>query len=294
MEDNVRLRKKAFMLIILFGIISLFSDTIYEGARSVNGPYLALLGANAAAVGFVAGAGEFLGYGIRVLSGYFSDKTRWYWLFTFIGYGMLITVPAMALTGIWQFAAFFILLERLGKALRSPSKDTILSMVSSRVGRGFGFGLHEAMDQVGAFLGPMLFAFIFTYYTNGGTATASDYRKGYMLLLVPFVLLIISLVTARIAVPDPEKYEISGADNSHVSEKFPPVFWGYVIFTFFATSGFAVFTLIAFHLKHNAIVTDAYIPAIYAGAMFIDGIAAVIIGKVYDRKGLKLLLLMPF
>ena len=293
MDNDKALKKRAFLLIILFGVISLFSDMIYEGARSVNGPYLALLGANAAVVGFVAGAGELFGYGIRVLTGYFSDRTGRYWLFTFIGYGMLLAVPAMALTGIWQFAAFFIIMERLGKAMRSPSKDTILSMVSSRVGRGLGFGLHEAMDQIGAFLGPMIFAAIFTYYSANGTATASDYRTGYMILIVPFMLMFLSLVTARIAVPEPEKYELSASDHGLVSEKFPPVFKAYTLFSFFATSGFAVFTLIAFHLKHNSIVADVFIPVIYAGAMLVDGAAAVIIGRVYDSRGLKLLLLMP-
>lgn len=290
-DDN--LRKRSFMLIILFGVISLFSDTIYEGARSVNGPYLALLGANAAIVGFVAGAGELMGYGIRVFTGYLSDKTRWYWLFTFIGYSMLLSVPAMALTGIWQFAAFFIVMERLGKAFRSPSKDTILSMVSSRVGRGLGFGLHEAMDQIGAFIGPMIFSALFAYYSAGGTASASDYRRGYMLLLIPFVLMLLSLVTARIAVPEPEKYELSSGDSAPVSEKFPPVFWAYTAFSFFATAGFAVFTLIAYHIKFHSLMNDAYIPAIYAGAMLVDGIAAVIIGKIYDSKGLGLLIFMP-
>ena len=293
MNSDSRMKRRAFLLIILFGIISLFADMIYEGARSVNGPYLALLGANAAIVGFVAGAGELAGYGIRVLSGYFSDRTGWYWFFTFTGYGMLLAVPAMALTGIWQFAAFFIVLERLGKAMRSPSKDTILSMVSSRVGRGLGFGLHEAMDQIGAFLGPMVFAAVFTYYSANGTAAASDYRRGYMLLIIPFALMFLSLVIARFAVPEPEKYELTPADHSVIPEKFPPVFRAYALFSFFATCGFAVFTLIAFHLKYNSIVADAYIPVIYACAMLVDGAAAVIIGRVYDSRGMKLLLLMP-
>jgi predicted MFS family arabinose efflux permease len=114
-----------------------------------------------------------------------------------------------------------------------------------------------------------------------------------MLLLIPFVLMLISLVTARFAVPDPEEYEIQGKDDSPVSEKFPPVFRAYMVFSFFATSGFAVFTLIAFHMKSGAIVPDAYIPAIYAGAMLVDGAAAVIIGRIYDSRGLRLILFMP-
>ena len=142
-------KKKALQLILIFGLVSLFGDIIYEGARSINGPYLKTLGANAAVVGLIAGIGEFLGYAIRLLSGYFSDRTKAYWVFTFIGYALLASVPMLALAGVWQMAAFFIIIERLGKALRSPAKDTILSQAVKQVGTGFGFGLNELMDQIG-------------------------------------------------------------------------------------------------------------------------------------------------
>jgi hypothetical protein len=128
MKDNAR--RSAIHLIMLFGLISLFGDIIYEGARSVNGPYLKTLGANAAVVGLIAGIGEFLGYAIRLASGYFADKTKGYWVFTFLGYGMLISVPLLALTGTWQFVAIFIVCERIGKAIRAPAKDTIVSQAS--------------------------------------------------------------------------------------------------------------------------------------------------------------------
>ncbi|HOF13911.1 MAG TPA: MFS transporter, partial [Spirochaetota bacterium] len=175
------IKKRAYQFIIVFGIISLLGDIIYEGARSVNAQYLKGLGANALWVGIVAGLGEFVGYAIRLVSGYLSDKTRAYWLFTFIGYGLLITVPLLALTGIWQVAALLMIGERLGKALRSPAKDTILSQVTTQVGRGLGFGIHEAMDQIGAIAGPLMFTFIFAYVV--------DYNLGYKIMWIPFILL---------------------------------------------------------------------------------------------------------
>ncbi len=285
-------RKRAMVVIVLLGLVSLFSDTIYEGARSVNGPYLALLGANATLVGIIAGAGEFVGYGVRVISGYFSDKTRSYWLFTFIGYGLLISVPMIALSGIWQIAALFMVFERFGKALRSPSKDTILSMVSNRVGRGYGFGLHEAMDQLGAFIGPMIFTAIFSIYAISSGNELRLYQKGYGLLLIPFFIVMTLLVFSRSLVPDPAKFE-DVKEHEEKSDSFTKVFWLYSLFTFFSTTGFAVFTLIAYHLKVNSIVSDSLIPAFYAGAMIVDGIAALIVGKLYDKKGLNLLVLTP-
>ena len=154
-------RKRAFNLIILFGLVSLFGDIAYEGARSVNGPYLKLFAVNAATLGLIAGVGEFLGYALRLVSGYLSDKTKSYWFLTFLGYGLLVSVPLLSLAGIWQIAALFIILERIGKAIRSPARDTILSQASSQIGTGFGFGLHEAMDQIGAVSGPLIFTVLF-------------------------------------------------------------------------------------------------------------------------------------
>jgi hypothetical protein len=151
-------RKQALQFILLFGLVSAFGDITYEGARSIYGPYLGYLGASAAVVGFVTGAGEFLGYALRLLSGYFIDRTRLYWPVTILGYGLLVAVPLLAMAGNWQIAVVFILLERIGKAIRSPAKDSLLSHATRQVGTGFGFGLHEALDQVGAFIGPLLFS----------------------------------------------------------------------------------------------------------------------------------------
>ena len=192
MEQN---KRKALQLILLFGLVSLFGDIIYEGARSVNGPYLKVLGANALAVGLIAGLGEFLGYGIRLLSGYFSDKTKSYWLFTILGYGMLASVPLLALTGFWQIAAILIVMERIGKALRSPAKDTILSQATKQVGTGFGFALNEAMDQIGAIIGPLLFTFIFIGDRMKDKGLA-DYQTGYRLLWLPFFFLMACVLFA--------------------------------------------------------------------------------------------------
>jgi MFS family permease len=70
--------------ILLLGIVSLFADLTYEGARGITGPYLAILGASAALVGFVAGLGEFIGYGMRIIFGYIADRTGRYWTITIL------------------------------------------------------------------------------------------------------------------------------------------------------------------------------------------------------------------
>jgi len=258
----------------------LLGDAIYEGARSVNGPFLAILGANAAIIGAVAGAGEFLGYGIRIFSGYFSDKTKAYWFFVIIGYGLLFTVPLLSLAGVWQLAALFIISERIGKALRNPAKDTILSHSTKQVGTGTGFAIVEVLDQIGAIIGPLIFSILFFILGASGKAI-SDYQIGYSLLWVPFVLLMIVVIIAYFLVKNPqelEKTQVVKKSDGHLSK----VFWLYTLFGFVTTFGFVNFVLIGYHIKVNSILPDADIPLLYAVAMGIDAVMAIIVGKTYD------------
>jgi MFS family permease len=291
-------KKRAMELIILFGLVSLFGDIIYEGARSVNGPYLQLLGANAAIVGLIAGIGEFIGYGIRLLSGYFSDKTKAYWVFVFIGYGLLISVPLLSLAGIWQMAAMFIVIERFGKALRSPARDTIVSQAAKQIGTGWGFALNEFLDQLGALSGPLIFTGLFIWM-GAGAKTVSHYQTAYGFFWVPFALLVACVWIAFRQVPNPEKLDTSPSKGP---ENLTKIFWLYTFFTFITTIGFVNFILMGYHFKEHRLLSDAQIPLFYAVAMGVDAIAALIFGKMYDifnlRKnsqtaGLGLLVLIP-
>ncbi|MBI4845160.1 MAG: MFS transporter [Candidatus Omnitrophica bacterium] len=273
-------KKTAFKLIMLFGLVSLFGDIGDEGARSVNGQYLKTLGANAAIVGLVAGLAEFLGYVVRLFSGYFADKIKAYWLFTFVGYGLLVSVPALSLTGIWQIAVIFIIMERLGKALRSPAKDTILSQATKQVGTGFGFAIAEVLDQIGAITGPLIFTVFFVFLGKGSKSLA-DYQHGYALLWAPLALVLLCIFFAYRAVPDPQVLESLVTKNQE-PDKLSKVFWIYTVFTFVTTLGFANFALIGFHFKAKHLLTDAQIPLFYAIAMGVDAVAAIVIGKTYD------------
>lgn len=272
--------------IILLGIVSLFGDVTYEGARSITGPYLATLGASASVVGLVAGIGEFVGYALRLASGYLVDRTKAYWLLTFIGYGLLLSIPLLAFAGYWQLAAVLIILERMGKAIRSPARDTMLSYATKEVGRGWGFAVHEALDQVGAAIGPIAFSLVLLFH--GG------YREGFTLLWIPALLTLAVLAIARKKVPSPQKLEAPGETSKQNDKgKLPRVFWFYTVFTLLSVAGFANFQLISYHLKVQAIVPDAQIPIIYAIAMGVDALAALLVGKTYDRIGLISLLAVP-
>ena len=272
--------------IILLGIVSLFGDVTYEGARSVTGPYLAELGASPSVVGLVAGIGEFVGYGLRLASGYLVDRTKAYWPLTFIGYGLLLSIPLLAFAGYWQLAAVLIILERIGKAIRSPARDTMLSYATKEVGRGWGFAVHEALDQIGAVIGPIVFSLVLLFH--------GSYREGFTLLWIPALLTLVVLTIARKKVPSPQKLEAPGeASKQGDKGKLPRVFWFYTVFTLLSVAGFANFQLISYHLHVQGIVPDAQIPIIYAIAMGVNTLAALLVGKTYDRIGLISLLAVP-
>ncbi len=276
----------AFRLILLMGIVSLFGDIVYEGSRSIAGPYLLYLGASAFAVAFTAGFGEFIGYAVRLVSGYFADRTRSYWTFVITGYLMIGAIPFLVFARAWEAAAVLIIIERLGKGIRSPAKDTIVSHASHQIGRGWGFGIHEALDQIGAVLGPLVFA--------ASIAVTGGYQEGFVLLSVPFILLIAALVLAYRNVPDPallENYENTRepADTDQFSRLMLP----YGIFTVLTMAGFVVFPLIAYHFNATSVVPEVQIPVFYAIAMAADAFFALAIGRLYDRNGIRVLLVVP-
>ena len=296
-------KKKSLQIIILFGLVSLFGDFVYEGARSVNGPYLKTLGASAAVIGLFAGLGEFLGYAARFVSGYLSDRTKSYWLFVFAGYVLIISVPLLSIAATWQVAMVFIILERFGKALRSPARDTIVSMASSKVGTGVGFGITEVFDQIGAISGPLLLSGFLFFSNASPDKQVHDYQRGYSLFWVPFVLLLVCLWFAYRWAPNPADLEVADAHTkTQKGGHFSRLFWLYTAFTFVTTAGFANVILIGYHFKNEHLFADAVIPLLYSLAMAVDAVVAIVVGKTYDVlkmrynnkvKGLSVLAVLP-
>lgn len=279
--------KNALMFVILIGIVSLFADMTYEGARSIAGPFLGFLGASGLIVGLVVGLSELVGYSVRMFSGILSDRMKNYWLITITGYIInLFAVPLLALAGSWQIAAVLIIAERFGKGVRNPPRNAMLSHAATKIGSGRAFALHEALDQTGAIIGPLLLASILVI--NGPTA----YRDGYTVLLIPAVLAIVVLLFARSKFPHPKNFE--PIVKLHEGSSFSKAYWVFLIAMALMASGFADFPIIAFHLSSNTALDVALIPVLYALAMGVDGIAALIIGHVFDRIGLVILAVVAF
>ncbi len=271
------LKDNALRFIVLLGFVSLLADMTYEGARSITGPYLGLLGASAATVGFIAGFGELVGYALRFVSGYLADRTKRYWVLTIIGYAVnLLAVPLLALAGNWPMAAILLIAERMGKALRTPPRDVMLSHATSQIGRGWGFGLHEAMDQIGAILGPLMVAVILYFYGN--------YQTGFVFLLLPAILALTVLITSRLLYPRPHDLEVNPTKLE--TKGLRSVYWIYIVAVIFIALGFADFPLIAYHFQNVGIVSPVVIPIFYAVAMGIDALAALIFGHLFDKIGM--------
>ncbi len=269
--------KTGIRFVILLGIVSLLADITYEGARSILGPYLSILGANAAIVGAVAGFGELVGYGFRLLSGYLSDKTGRYWLFVIFGYAInLISVPLLALTTNWQTAAALIIAERFGKAIRTPSRDAMLSYATQEMGRGWGFGLHAFLDQMGAIIGPLVISASLFYQQS--------YQASFAYLLVPALLALTTLLLAKKLYPYPHNLEV--ANPSLHPDGLAKNYWLGIIATSLVAVGFIDFAIIAYHFQKNDLFPTLWIPLLYAIAMGAEGIASLGLGRLYDLKGM--------
>jgi MFS family permease len=272
----------ALKFVLMVGIMSFFADFTYEGSRSITGPYLGMLGAGAFAISVISGAGEFLGYNIRLFSGRGADRTGKYWPITIGGYILQMSVvPLLALAGSWQVAAVLIIAERIGKGIRNPPRDAMLSHAASDIGYGWAFGVHEALDQFGALFGPLLVALVLA-------VSHHDYTVAFAVLAVPAAIMLSLLGVARVLYPRPQ--DLAAGPASAVGDGLPRVFWIYVCAAALAAAGFADFPLIAYHFQHAGAVSPVLTPVFYSIAMAVSGTGSLILGKVFDRAGIGVLI----
>jgi predicted MFS family arabinose efflux permease len=275
-------KKSALAFIVAFGIVSLFADMAYEGMRGITGPYLALLGATGTAVGIIAGTGELFGYLLRLASGKLASATRAYWPITLLGYAVqMATVPLMAFAGAWWMAALFIILERTGKAIRNPAANFMMSRAGDQIGQGWAFGLHEALDQTGALVGPLITALVL--------ARHGAYTDAFLWLGVPATITVLIVIGVSLRYPDagraaPKAKEDTGENG------LPTEFWLYAASAGLVAFGFADWPLIAYHLAKVKVIEPAIIPALYAVAMGATGVGALVFGRLFDTIGFRVLI----
>lgn len=312
-------RTSPFGFILSFGVVSMLMDVVYQAALSVQGPLLASLGASAALVGLVSGLGEATSLAGRLVSGPAADRTGRYWVFAIAGYAITgLAVPAMGFAGSVVAVSALIIVERFGKSLRTPSRDAMISHASAKVGRGKGFAIHELMDQVGAFAGPLVVAAILQ-------ATHNSFGSALGVMIVPGVAAILVLLVLRRRVPDPSAYEegeaegeaaagsnaegvalrqgdaaanaegraLAGAPVKQPRVKLPARFWAYTSFCGLVLAGVGTFGVMSFHMVDAGLMDAAFVPVLYAIAQAVDAVFALITGSLYDKYGVKVLFVLP-
>ena len=288
------------LFIILFGIVSLFSDMTHEGASSIRGAYLSLLGASAATIGFISGLGELIGYSMRYVFGKLTDKSKQYWPMTIAGYVLdIIAVPALALVGEhgWIAACVLLVIQRMGKAIKKPAKDTIMSFAASQEGVGKSFGIQEVLDQIGAFIGPVLLYLVMLFKTEG--TTFEIYSTCFAVLAIPGAITLILLIVTRCKFPNPEHFEPE--PKEYIPFKMKKEFILYIAGISLFAFGFIDYSIIIMHVSRtyshlasglsetSALVSTGSLPLLYAGAMLVDALAALFFGMMYDKNGVKAL-----
>lgn len=284
-----RNRISPMRFVLVFGLVSGLGDFVYEGARSIVGPYLATFGASAALVGIVTGVGEAVALVFRLFTGRLSDRTGRHWAISITGYAItMVSVPLLAIAGPLWLACTFIVGERFGKAVRTPARDTMLAEAAIDLGSGRVFAVHEALDQAGALIGPLVVAAVL--------AAHGSYTTGFAILAIPAALAMLTLAYLRREVPEPQAYNPS----VHASQTrpvgvhgFSRTYWQYAVFTALTLAGFATFAVLAYHLQARHLVSPATIPIMYAVAMGVAALASLASGAVYDRIGLRGLLVLP-
>ncbi len=303
-KHNKRM-SQAMTFIVIFGIVSLFSDMTHEGASSIRGAYLSLLGASAGTIGFISGLGELIGYSMRYVFGKLTDRTKKYWPMVILGYVLdIIAVPALALVGEhgWIAACLLLVVQRMGKAIRKPAKDTVMSFAASQEGAGKSFAIQEMLDQIGAFLGPVLLYVIMLFKQDGSTFDA--YATCFAFLAIPGAITLILLLITRAKFPNPERFEPE--PKEYVPFKMKKEFILYIAGISLFAFGFIDYSIIIMHVSReyasvasiasglaetSSLVNSGTIPLLYAGAMLVDAVAALVFGFMYDKKGIRALVI---
>jgi len=183
-------------------------------------------------------------------------------------------------------------MERIGKAIRYPSRDAMLAYATTQTGRGFGYGLHEAMDQIGAVLGPVLLSLVLYYKSRAQGGLLSGYRIGFLLLLAPACAAVLFLLIARFLFPRPADFELPDKRPRLAARGYSRAYWIYLAAAALMAAGITDFPLIAFHFQRVNLMPEYWLPTMFALAMAVDTGSALLFGVLYDRIGFPILIVM--
>nr|WP_245627318.1 MFS transporter [Kribbia dieselivorans] len=269
-------RISPWQMVAGLGLVSLFADMVADGGKALYGPLLGSLGASALIIGLVTGAAEATSLILRLVAGPLADAKGNHWSWTIAGYGLtalciplLAVTPAIGAAGV-VVASTLIIVERVGKAFRSPSKSALLAQAKRAIGAGRGFGVHKALDMIGAVSGPLLVAAILAW--------KGQLWLAFAVLAVPGAITMGILLFLRHRVPDPSVFDPARHDAPAVTRRpsfldlavgrdLPRSFFVYALAAGLISGGLVAWGIVSFHLERAGMVPLAVIPLIFAGAM---------------------------
>ncbi|MFN7183338.1 MAG: MFS transporter [Thermomonas haemolytica] len=185
----------------LLGLVSLLMDTSSEMIHSLLPLFMVgTLGASALAVGLMEGLAESTALIVKVFSGALSDYLGKRKALAVLGYGLAaVTKPLFAIASSSGLVLAARLLDRVGKGIRGAPRDALVADIAPPEARGAAFGLRQALDTVGAFLGPLLGAGLMLLWAN-------DFRAIFWVAVIPAGLAV-ALLVVGVREPRPASME---------------------------------------------------------------------------------------
>jgi MFS family permease len=212
--------------VIVLGLVSLFQDASSEMLYPVVPMFLAaVLGAPMTVIGLIEGFAEFIASILKAVFGRLSDRFHRRRGFVSFGYGLsALSRPLLVLAQSWGIVMAARLLDRLGKGVRTSPRDALLAASAPDEHRGKVFGLHRAMDTIGAVVGPLLAIWLLAMTNN-------DYRFVFLIAVIPTALAFWLTFAVKEIKTAGKSNATENRDTDHWSlttDHFPSAYWKFL------------------------------------------------------------------
>lgn len=273
--------------IVRLGFVSLLTDLSSEMIFSVFAIFFTTVaGASSSLLGLIEGLADFSASSLNYLAGRLSDRSGKRKVFTLAGYGFsTLAKTVLLVTNSIAGLSVFRVAERLGKGFRGPPRDAWLSAISDERTRGYSFGVHKALDKLGAVLGPLVAYGLLRWLGE----SASTYK---MLFWVAFVPALLSIALLAFVKDQPGVAH----EREGISKNWQALSPGFKRFLLPAgVFALAYFSLGFLLLKaHTLGFSVANIVLLYALFNTTCVVAAPLVGKLGDRIGRSRIVLMGY
>ncbi|KPJ60926.1 MAG: hypothetical protein AMJ46_04335 [Latescibacteria bacterium DG_63] len=274
-----RLQRNVYRL----GFVSLFTDLSSQMIYPLIPAFLEGLGATKLLIGLIEGVAEGTASLVRMIAGALSDRLGKRKSFVFVGYSLSTVVrPFLFFANHWLVVFAVRFLDRVGKGIRTPARDALISDSVDPSRKGYGFGFHRGMDRLGAAFGPLL-ALLVLYLSDG------NLRLVFLLSAVPAAVAVSVIGKVREIAPVREAAGRLREKRRILGRPFVLFVLVIVIFTLGNSSN--AFLI----LKAREVgLSVAGIPLIWLTYNLVCSISSPLLGRFSDRVGRRPVILLSF